>query len=303
MNLSNAARSQLSRIPGLNKAIDFICARANVVFSAEHDPDTGEHTDITADSITLYDDLNDANFNGNVWSSLIPTVSDLDLGAVISRPGADPIDHPWRDLRLSRKFYIGAAWEQTVIEGIPTLEREANGLVINNQAQSEFKVTGSALGAGSTTGTLTLGGGSLAWNGPFYERSRNTAMGEWTAVTYAAGNFTASAGTWTVDSGDQTTYAYTLVGKTMTLAWVILTTDVSNASVLRLAIPGGFAAARAMYGVHRASDNGGASTAAVCLVNASGTYVELYPDMVGNNWTVTAADNTSTQGIFVFEVQ
>lgn len=56
MNLSNASRSQLSRIPGLNRAIDFICARANVVFGAQHNNETGVHTAITADSIAVTGD-------------------------------------------------------------------------------------------------------------------------------------------------------------------------------------------------------------------------------------------------------
>ncbi len=52
MNMSNASRSALSHIPGLNKAIDFLVARANVVFGAQHDNETGAHTAITADSVT-----------------------------------------------------------------------------------------------------------------------------------------------------------------------------------------------------------------------------------------------------------
>ena len=120
---------------------------------------------------------------------------------------------------------------------------------------------------------------------------------------FSAGNFTASAGTWTVDSGDVITYAYTVVGKTMTLTWAIQSTDVSAGSVLRLAIPGGYTAAREAYGVYRATDAGAAAVAAVCNVLASGTYVQLFATMGGTAWTITAGDNTNTQGTLTFEVQ
>lgn len=51
MNLSNAQRTRLTKVPGLNKAIDFMCARANEVFSQDHDNETGKHTTVRALSI------------------------------------------------------------------------------------------------------------------------------------------------------------------------------------------------------------------------------------------------------------
>ena len=81
--------------------------------------------------------------------------------------------------------------------------------------------------------------------GGYYERSRNKRLGEWTTVAYASGNFTASnSRTWTVASGDQRTYKYMLIGKTMWLTVTIDTSSVSGTcSNLFVAIPGGFAAA------------------------------------------------------------
>lgn len=55
MNLSNPSRTLLSKIPGLNKAFDFYAARANNVFGAEHNNESGAHTNISANSIKLYD--------------------------------------------------------------------------------------------------------------------------------------------------------------------------------------------------------------------------------------------------------
>lgn len=53
MNLSNASRSLLSKVPGANRAIDFICARANELFGQQHNNETGVHTAITGDSLTV----------------------------------------------------------------------------------------------------------------------------------------------------------------------------------------------------------------------------------------------------------
>jgi hypothetical protein len=93
------------------------------------------------------------------------------------------------------------------------------------------------------------------------------------------------------------------VGKTLTLVWDLSATSVSAGAVLRLAIPGGYVAARSTYGVHRAGDAGAATVAAICRVNAAGTYVELFPTAAGGTWAVTAGNNTSTQGQITFEVQ
>lgn len=138
----------------------------------------------------------------------------------------------------------------------------------------------------------------------FFERGRTIALGEWIAVTYAAGNFTASTGTWTVDAGDQITYAYTLIGKTMHLAFYIDTTDVSAAAAhLRLAIPGGFTAARQIHQPFQAIDAAGAAVTGLARVVAAGTFVELYSTMNAGAWTITAADNTAVRGMLTFEVQ
>ncbi len=90
-----------------------------------------------------------------------------------------------------------------------------------------------------------------------FEKGRVVALGHWTSVAYAAGNFTASAGTWTVDSGDVTTYAYALDGQKMTVAFYINNTDVSNAgAVLRIKIPDSKTATKYIATPIQARDNG-----------------------------------------------
>lgn len=119
------------------------------------------------------------------------------------------------------------------------------------------------------------------------ERGRTTAMGDWTSVTYNAANFTASAGTWTVDSADQVGYSYTLVGKTMTLRVDLRDTTVSGTapSNLNVAIPGGFTSAGYSAVVYDLLDNGtlrlgfGRST-------PSGSVIELYQQDRAN-WSLS----------------
>ena len=64
MNLSNPARTRLSKVPGMNKALDFICARANEVFSEDHDNETGKHVNIRTLSIESSDPLLTITGNG-----------------------------------------------------------------------------------------------------------------------------------------------------------------------------------------------------------------------------------------------
>jgi len=127
-----------------------------------------------------------------------------------------------------------------------------------------------------TTGGLVL---SHATGGTIKERARTTALGEWLSVTFAAGNFTASPGTWTVSSGQQTTYAYTLIGKTMILAFCIDGgTTASSPGHLDILIPGGFSAARDIEGTFAYSDDAGA-TGKIGNSLVSGTKVLLYKDI------------------------
>lgn len=86
MNLSNPSRSMLSKIPGLNKAFDFMAARANNVFGAEHNNDTGTHAAITADSLTFVGAIRNVlarikvvEITGVLNNVLTFTVDDLDV--------------------------------------------------------------------------------------------------------------------------------------------------------------------------------------------------------------------------------
>jgi hypothetical protein len=123
-----------------------------------------------------------------------------------------------------------------------------------------------------------------------------------TAVAYAAGNFTsAGGGTWTVDSGDQVTYAYQVVGKMMDLVVWVQTTSISGTvNTCRFAIPGGYVANRNTPGYAYILDNGSYSDANA-RVSAAGTYVEVGR---GDNANFAAATNATQIRLTIrFEVQ
>jgi hypothetical protein len=135
------------------------------------------------------------------------------------------------------------------------------------------------------------------------ERNRTTALGEWTSVAFAAGNFTASGSmTWTVASGDQTTYAYTLIGKTMTLSFVIENSTVggTGSTELRIAIPGGFTPAKTMESAGTVKDD--ANTQTIRIRAASGaSYLALIRED-GNVFDDTSTDATDVRGQISFEI-
>ena len=278
-------------------------------FQVQHKED-GTHTNVTLTTLEIAAVEDD----GNVTGSLVPTTATQDLGAEIALSSGSSVMRPWRSLLVSDSINFHP-FASAVAAGMPTIVRSTRSLAVTcgeDGSSGSFTATG---WAGSNTCTLTVSAGVVSsagvtattgvQSGPvgYLERSRSTALGDWDDVTYAAGNFTASSGSWTVDSGDQSLYHYTLVGTTMILAWSIANTDVSAGSVLRLAIPGGFTAAATMRGLHHATDAGGAEVVATCRAVSGQAYIELYPTIgTGGTWTITAGDNTTTVGSITFEV-
>jgi len=56
--------------------------------------------------------------------------------------------------------------------------------------------------------------GNAIFSGNIVEQGRAAAIGYWIAVPYSAATYGANAGIWTVQSSDQNTYSYMLLGKT-----------------------------------------------------------------------------------------
>lgn len=145
-----------------------------------------------------------------------------------------------------------------------------------------------------------------------HEYGRLTALGVWIDLSFLASRFTGGGTqTWTLTSGDQSALRYTLIGKTMTLAWDLRTTSVGGAAATTLKIalptllmPSGvtirYRATALANGTHWYSDNGTVGIGR-CQVTARGTTVDLYLMGLGN-WA-GAANTTATAGTFPFEVE
>jgi hypothetical protein len=124
--------------------------------------------------------------------------------------------------------------------------------------------------------------------------------GAWITPTFDAGAFTASAGTWTVDSADRVTLSYILSGKTMTVSFVINGTSVSaTPSTLSIAIPGGFAAAKRVETTGFCID-GGTNQSLMIQTLASNSVINLYK--FNGNWSAST-DTTAVRGQITFEIQ
>lgn len=145
---------------------------------------------------------------------------------------------------------------------------------------------------------------AIVFGSTITERARSTPIGEWIAVTYAGGNFTANGGgSWTVDSGDQLTFKYMLVGKTMTISLVLDATSVTGTvTSLIVAVPGGFAAAVKTGTVAIIYDNSSTVPGTgLFQINAAGTtFIVLKGD--GTNFTAST-NNTFLRVSITFEIQ
>lgn len=136
----------------------------------------------------------------------------------------------------------------------------------------------------------------------FFQRLGGS-YGTWYAVTFAAGTFTANGSmTWTVESGDQITLAYTQMGQRVELAFTIRTSSVGGTlnTTLRITLPAGLVAARAVTVPCRVNDNGtlGPGWASV---TAGGTVLSIVKEDE-SNWAA-ATNTTGVEGILTFEIQ
>lgn len=291
-----------------------ILAGISAVWSKEHNPD-GTHANVTATSLAVAADTTDGAFLGNISTSLIPTTATQDLGEAWQAGGTLGRVRPWRRLYVSDTITWAAFSNDTtsaLAGGDPDLAVDASGFLTWTLSGG----TGTILTLTSATGNVTWSSGGV-WHAPtlngdtvvagangFFERSRVVAVGEWIDVTFASGNFTANGGgSWTLTSGDQNTFRYMLVGKTLIVEYYFVTTSVTTgpSTALSVTIPGGFTAnkntaTRTAYCV----DNGTLNTARAAVA-ASGTTIVFSRDDSGN-WA-NAADSTEMFGQIIIEVQ
>ncbi len=296
-----------------------MASRIGEVFGAEHDNETGGHTTITATGSGTFGGpgsfVGDLTATGDVKAltgtteesglGILPTVNSAAFEAAeVARWGllvGGPTNGYWIELRAATSPYTAGyelalwlfsfsatipIWRLGSIGGVPTWLNGSGGANVGLGLNS----------SGDRFASLAVN--DLWVHNGLTEHDRAAKLGEWTTFTPTR---TASAGTWT--AGTVTTAQYMLVGKTMFMSFYITGTSVSNALVeLRLAIPGGFTAAKDQITSMICNNAGAGNAAGAIIIGVGGTYLRLYESYVfaGFGISVTATD---VYGCVSFEVQ
>lgn len=167
-----------------------------------------------------------------------------------------------------------------------------------NRLLNPITVGNTPLAAGKGAATYQYDGTTERW------RLITHAQGTPIAIAYASGNYTASTGTWTVDSADQVTLSYLISGMTkqMRMLFAVVETTTSNATTqLRIALPGSYSPVEETDGLFRARDNT-ATVSELGLVLVEAGVARLRLQLAdGTQWAVST-NNTSVQGQLEFEV-
>jgi len=228
-------------------------------------------------------------------------------------------------------YALSPAWVSGAVYSTPTVVSYNNqnyALLINHTAGASFETD---LAAGrwaiyfvpakgecsvGTSYVLALNNGAntavivpatneplIGWQESAFVRLSNFDPGRgWVSPPYGGGNFTASGSmTWTVESGDVATYAYTLLNRTMTVSFTLNSTSVGGtpSSVLRIKIPLGKFSTKAMNSFVRASDNG-TPVPAWCYTDVSGVWLNIQKTDF-SNWSLST-NGTTIQGQITFEI-
>ncbi|MFA6282366.1 MAG: hypothetical protein WCY05_07710 [Candidatus Omnitrophota bacterium] len=145
----------------------------------------------------------------------------------------------------------------------------------------------------------SAGGLSVDSNGLYLTTA---VSGAWSTPDFSAGNFTANGSmTWTVEAGDVTTYAYVIIGKTMTVSFAIDTSTIGGTvnTTLYIAIPNAETAKKTVYVPCLLTDNELPVTGRAC-VTASGTTIAI-TRLDGANYTAKT-NLVNARGQITFEI-
>ncbi len=269
---------------------------------------------IPAISSTYFASLSGADLTNlvasNLASGLVPQAQKSSEGTTTSTGNQDNVDFSGVDsLRCNNASLLTL---RGLLAGVPgqrlTIVSVGAGQV--DIANEDANSTAANRVINGVTGTISLAPGSgrldLQYDGTTQRwRAINHEQGAWITPAFSAANFTANGSmTWTVDAGDVTTYAYRLSGRTLSVAFSIVSTSVGGTlnTQLRLAIPGGFTAAKTVTSWQFAFDNG-VRNASRCEVTASTTVIYFRVDTAGtSNWSAST-NNTAVTGEIIIEVQ
>lgn len=122
-----------------------------------------------------------------------------------------------------RGLVAGVAGQQVTIVSIGAgnvlLAHQNAGSTVGNRLINVATSANTPLAAGSGAATYEYDATTARW------RLVAHTQGAWITAAFAAGNFTANAGTWTVDAGDVITCSYYLTGKQLSVLLQIDTTS------------------------------------------------------------------------------
>jgi hypothetical protein len=148
----------------------------------------------------------------------------------------------------------------------------------NNQVLSVDAVSDDEATLNSYPLRLNRGGDVSAYR-DLYEKQRGVAIGHWTDMAYNPANFSAAAGTWTVDAGDVGSYTYMLVGKTLILTVTITASSTSvSTQWIAVALPAGFTVARTINAAGYGTDGSAWQT---LDVHSSPSFTAVIIDRLG----------------------
>ena len=291
--------------------LDNIVATVRAFFGVQHKED-GTHGNLTADSITV---------SGPIYAGVPPV--DLTTTPVAKLPNLGPTyvtdptitaasageDYP--SLRVGptsgvRSRLMNLVSRDTLL---------SNNLTFVGGAWTGDNAAwyGEALGMEGDTGLIRFYNSPPGANprspvsvatinpaGAITERGRSTPLGEWINVPYSAANFSANTGTWTVEAADLQAFRYTLIGKTMSVAFRIAATSLSSAATwLTIRIPGGFTAAAGPLYMTMGARVSDASGHAVGVTYVSGVEINIEKIPAG---FASGTNTLSVIGMVTFEV-
>lgn len=290
MNIINERRTELSGTPYLNNAIDGITARVNHVFRQEH-TDEGAHTDITAESVTVEEDITvggGITVDGAISFGESNDVERADVGPDTFN---ESDDYP----SISSNADQSKVALSVQRDLIPDVDDEN---YLGWQGTGDFTRRWRSL----YFSRVVYGPRVVATTG-LWERGRTAGVGEWAAVTFAAGNFTGNVGTWTLIAANQVSFTVKRVGTSVTVNYSFQNTNVgAGSSQLRIQVPASIVTGgRFTNRCSRAVDAGVASDAR-CVADASVSINQLLLIKVdGTNWTATAGNDTLIEGQIDYE--
>lgn len=127
-------------------------------------------------------------------------------------------------------------------------------------------------------------------------------LNEMDTPEFDAGDFTADTGSWDVEDADVVTYAYSILGRMMTVAFTVVETSVSGGpTVLSILIPQDRVSAKEISNPVIVSDNGDPYEVAMATVTASGTTIDI--ELLDGSAFADATDTTEIRGEITFEME